>query len=189
MKSINRAIFYDAYRASFGKLKKKQVAPLEFLLDMLESKPPSSLPAAAYMLATTKHETNDTYLPVQEAYWLSEKWRKKNLRYAPYWGRGFVQLTWKENYENAGDKLGVNLVDDVTRVMEPKIAYEIMLQGMEEGWFTGKKSSDYLREHSPDYLGARRIINGTDKRRRIAKYAVGFEKALKVAGYTVKGYS
>lgn len=186
---FDKKAFFAAYRAAFGGIKKKQVAPLEFLLDMLIAKPPSSLPAAAYMLATTKHETNDTYLPVQEAYWLSDSWRHRNLRYAPYWGRGFVQLTWEYNYKRAGDKLGFNLVDNPARAMDPEISYDIMLQGMEAGWFTGKKNSDYLSGRKPRYTRARRIINGTDKAKLVAKYAVGFEKALKVAGYTVKGYS
>jgi peptidoglycan hydrolase-like protein with peptidoglycan-binding domain len=51
----------------------------------------------AYVLATTQWETNQTFKPVREAYWLSENWRKTHLRYHPFYGRGFVQLTWKNN--------------------------------------------------------------------------------------------
>ena len=49
----------------------------------------------AYGLATAWWETNKTMQPVREAYWLSEAWRKPNLRYYPHYGRGYVQLTWK----------------------------------------------------------------------------------------------
>ena len=35
---------------------------------------------AAYILATAYWETARTMHPVVEAYWLSEEWRKKNLR-------------------------------------------------------------------------------------------------------------
>src|SRR6185312_11282560 len=35
-----------------------------------------------------------------------------------------------------------------------------------------------------DYVGARRIINGTDKASLIAGYAKAFETALKAAGYS-----
>ena len=38
----------------------------------------------AYLLATAFWETARTMQPVDEAFWLSEAWRKKNLRY----GRG-----------------------------------------------------------------------------------------------------
>ncbi|MGR9074141.1 MAG: peptidoglycan-binding protein, partial [Gammaproteobacteria bacterium] len=53
----------------------------------------------SYVLATTQWETAQTFRPVKEAYWLSEDWRKNNLRYFPYYGRGYVQLTWEKNYE------------------------------------------------------------------------------------------
>lgn len=47
----------------------------------------------AYVLATVEHETNRTFEPVREAYWLSEKWRMKNLRYAPYYGKSTSAVT------------------------------------------------------------------------------------------------
>lgn len=40
----------------------------------------------AYLLATAEWETNYTFEPVKEAYWLSEAWRMGNLRYAPFFG-------------------------------------------------------------------------------------------------------
>ena len=42
---------------------------------------------AAYVLATAYWETNRTMKPVEEAYWLSEEWRRKNLRYYPWHGQ------------------------------------------------------------------------------------------------------
>lgn len=56
---------------------------------------------AAYVIATSYWETNKTMVPVKEAYWLSENWRKDNLRYYPWYGRGYVQLTWEDNYKKA----------------------------------------------------------------------------------------
>ena len=53
-----------------------------------------------------------------------------------------------------------------------------MIYGMREGWFTTKKLSDYIKNGKADYVGARRIINGTDEARKIAGYAEIFEKAL-----------
>lgn len=53
----------------------------------------------AYVLATTQWETAQTFEPVREAFWKSKEWRKENFRYYPYHGRGYVQLTWKSNYQ------------------------------------------------------------------------------------------
>ncbi len=132
------------------------------------------------MLATAYHETKYTMQPVREAYWMSEAWRKKNLRYYPHYGRGYVQLTWPFNYERADRELGLNgaLVANLDLAMQPDIAAKIMIYGMREGWFTNKKLSDYIKAGKADYVGARRIINGTDAARKITGYAETFEKAL-----------
>ncbi len=65
----------------------------------------------AYVLATADHETNHTFKPVIEAYWLSnpDTYLKTHLpssKYYPYYGRGYVQLTWDYNYEKYGKLLG-----------------------------------------------------------------------------------
>lgn len=125
----------------------------------------------AYVLATAKWETNHTLKPVREAYWLSEQWRKKNLRYYPWYGRGYVQLTWQSNYERAERELGVNLTSNPDVVMQPEIAAKVLVRGMKNGWFTGKKLSDYTR-----YEDMRRVVNGTDKADEIAGLARTYEK-------------
>lgn len=53
-----------------------------------------------------------------------------------------------------------------------------MVLGSSEGCFTGKRLKDYLDRPAPDYRGAHRIINGTDKAALIASYAHKFEAAL-----------
>jgi hypothetical protein len=68
--------------------------------------------------------------------------------------------------------------------MKPDIAAEILFTGMEDGWFTGKALDDYFNLLATDYVGARRIVNGTDKASLIAGYARDFEEALKAAGYS-----
>lgn len=138
---------------------------------------------AAYVLATTEWETARTFKPVKEAYWLSETWRSNNLRYYPWYGRGFVQLTWKENYRKAQEALGINLTTDPDDVMDPIISAEILVRGMKEGWFTGKKLSDYITLKKSDFLNARRIVNGMDKASTIAELARKYDKELIEAGY------
>jgi hypothetical protein len=140
------------------------------------------LKQAAYVLATAYHETAHTFEPVREAYYLGKKaaaYRKK-LRYYPYYGRGFVQLTWERNYILAGKKLGKNFVDNPDDVMEPNDAAEILVLGSKEGWFTGKKLSDYITPDKTDYVNARRIINGLDKASEIALLANQFEEELSI---------
>jgi putative chitinase len=47
------------------------------------------------------------------------------------------------------------------------------------GMFTGKKLSDYIKPgKAPDYVGARAIINGTDKAKLIAGYANSYIDAI-----------
>jgi hypothetical protein len=166
--------FFAVVRAHFKSLTDDQVVGLETLLKAMKDWHVSWV---AYGLATADIETAHTFHPVREAYWLSEDWRKRNLRYYPHYGRGYVQITWPVNYAKADEALGLNgsLIADLDRAMEPEIAAAIMVRGMTEGWFTGKSLSDYL---PGDYVNARRIINGTDKAREIARVALMFERAL-----------
>ena len=101
---------------------------------------------AAYLLATVWHETNATMQPVKEAYWLSEAWRRQNLSYYPWYGRGYVQLTWEANYKKADQRLKLNglLLADPDQVMQAEIAAKILVWGCMQGWFSGKKISDYI---------------------------------------------
>lgn len=131
----------------------------------------------AYVLATVEHETNDTFRPVRESYWLGE-WARRRLRYYPYYGRGYVQLTWKFNYKRYSEILGIDLVANPDRAMEPAIACFVLVHGFKHGVFTGKKITDYIRQGKTDFVGARRCINGTDKAAKIAAIAVRRLKAM-----------
>lgn len=140
---------------------------------------------AAYMLATAWHETAKTMRPIAE--YGKGKGRKygrpgRNKGQVPY-GRGFVQLTWDDNYEKADHKLELNgrLIANYDLAMNPEIAYQIMSLGMHEGWFTGKTLGNYITGSRCDYMNSRRIINGVDKASLIASYARHFEAALKAS--------
>lgn len=132
----------------------------------------------AYVLATAYHETAHTMKPVREAYWLSEEWRMSNLRYYPWYGRGYVQLTWRRNYEHAGEAMGLDLTSDADVVMDPKVSAKILVRGMQEGWFTGKAMSDYNT-----FEGMRRVVNGTDKASLIADYAREYLSEVPARGF------
>ena len=96
-----------------------------------------------------------------------------------YRGRGFVQITGRRNYEFVGGKIGFPLGNEPDLALDWAVARKIAREGFMNGWFTGKKITDYVNTTKTDYKNARRCINGTDKAETIAKYAVQFENALK----------
>lgn len=195
---MNRTVFFDRVRASLfgGSLSQDQVAGMSSILDAAAKYGVKDVRHLAYALATTFLETARTMQPIREkggaAYFTrlydvkgerSELARKMGNT-APgdgprYCGRGYVQLTWKVNYVRAGKEIGVDLVATPDLALRPDIAAPIMFKGMAQGWFTGKKLSDYFSATKDDPVNARRIINGTDKARTIADYHAAFLAALK----------
>lgn len=191
---MNKDKFFEAIRPLFGKLNEQQVSSMDRLL--------SSLPGdilrtqLAYALGTTFHETSQTMMPITEygprSYF--DKYEpgtkigkdlgntKKGDGYL-FRGRGFVQITGRRNYTFVGGKIGFNLVAEPDLALDWAVARKIAREGMLNGWFTGKKISDYINEAKTDYKNARRVINGTDKAETIAKYATAFENALKTGDF------
>lgn len=187
---MNVADFFESIRPRLGGLSTKQVAGIERVLKAAEGAP---LSHQAYMLATSWHETNKTMEPVREAYWLSEEWRRRHLRYYPWYGRGDVQLTWEGNYRRADTACAAaglcapgEILANPDKVMEPPISAFIMRKGMEGGWFTGVKLSAVLPHEGvatrKQYMDARTIINGRDKADLIEDYAQIFERGLIAGG-------
>ncbi|MGH2412402.1 MAG: glycoside hydrolase family 19 protein [Microcystaceae cyanobacterium] len=117
-----------------------------------------------YIMATIQHETAGTYKPIAE-------YGGRTRPYAPYYGRGYVQLTWKYNYELYSHKLGQDFVAHPDQVMESAVSLFIIIDGMKNGVFTGKKLSDYISGNRVDFYNARRIINGMDRASLIEGYA------------------
>ena len=182
---MNLSTFFDNVRDSLfkGKLKASQVKGMEFILSQWGETGFTNRQWLAYALATAFHETARTMQPIREyGRGKGKKYgRKDSVTGQTYYGRGYVQLTWKENYEKAARSLGIDFVRQPDLVMEPANAAFIMFQGMAEGWFTGKEFADYINDKQRDYWNARRIINGTDKAGDIADYALRFEAALDAA--------
>jgi putative chitinase len=171
--------FFETIRPLFGNsFTQKQVDGLNVLLKATEG---MTLSDRAYILATAFHETDKTMQPIEEY------GRGKGKKYgAPdaatgkvYYGRGYVQLTWKSNYKFAGEKLGVGdaFVNRPELVMEPATAAKIIVRGMQEGWFTGRKMSDFV-----SYRDKRRVVNAMDCADLIAGHAAKFERALVLMG-------
>ena len=186
---LNRRDFFDSIRPHVG-LTTQNVAGMEKVLDYGIERG-TQVNKFAYILATAWWETAQTMWPVREAYWLSEGWRRRNLRSYPWYGRGLIQTTWKDNYARMGREIGVDLTEDPNLLLQWEYALPALFVGMEKGLYTGKDLDDYIddkdEKHSEDYreyVNARRIVNGTDKAATIARLSLDFEKALKAGGYT-----
>ncbi|MSP37826.1 MAG: hypothetical protein EXR70_04985 [Deltaproteobacteria bacterium] len=180
---INRKFFFEQVRGHLfdGKLKQSQVDGLTAILDQWDGKYANRDDRwLAYMLATTHHETDRTMQPIEEygkgkgrEYGVADPATKQ-----VYYGRGFVQLTWKVNYQTMGKKLGVDLVNHPELALRLTVATQVLFFGMMEGRFTGVKLAAYFNPSKEDWINARRIINGLDKANLIATYGKAYYAAL-----------
>jgi hypothetical protein len=182
MATFDKKIYFDHVRASLfnGSMSQQQVVGQNFILREWYKRFGfgGDYRNLSYMLATTFHETGRTMWPIME-YGSQSYLQGKD--YYPYIGRGFVQLTWLENYEKASGIVDEDLVEFPDLALQPDIAAIIMFDGMFVGWFTGKALEDYFNETTDDPYNARRIINGTDRAEEIAGYHQQFLDAVVVA--------
>ena len=176
--------FFDTIRPMFGgAMTGAQVSGTETVLAATAGLPRDH---RAYLLATVLHETARTMQPITEygprPYFMKyEPGTKigKNLGNTQpgdgyrFRGRGYVQITGRENYARAGGKLGADLIENPEAALNPDLAARILVRGCTEGWFTSKKLSDYQT-----FKDMRRVVNGTDRASEIAGYANQFYFAL-----------
>ena len=189
---INKANFYKKVRASFGALTNGQVLGFEAIINEFEKQKLSDVRWLAYMLATAWHETARTMQPIEEYGKGKTRPYGKRIKHSgqPYtntanlfYGRGFVQLTWYENYELMGRLLKLDLINkpELALVLENavKIMFEGMLRGSSSvGDFTGKCLEQYFNNVADNPIGARKIINGQDKAVLISEYHSKFLNSL-----------
>lgn len=129
----------------------------------------------AYILATAKHETAN-FRTLQEF-----GGRQQAVKYGysggeNYFGRGYVQLTHDWNYRKFSQILDKDLVTNPDLVLDPEMAVFILVYGMKNGSFTGRKLEDFAYKVVNDareinFFEARRIVNGIDQSKLIADYA------------------
>jgi predicted chitinase len=207
---INKQVFFDLVRIDpfGGSLNQEQVQGMEAILDVWEKyRADADVRWLAYMLATTAHETSFTMQPIEEY------GKGSGMSYGKpdpetgetYYGRGFVQLTWIDNYIRADKEIAAqfpgietDLEHDADQALHPKIAAAVMVLGMEQGWFRthddlGPENLErYFNTGTDDPYEAREIING-DKHKvptwsngksigqLIANYHEAFLDALELA--------
>jgi hypothetical protein len=165
MTIFDRKVYFDSVRASLfsGTMSQRQVDGQEFILAAWEDWRADDDPRwLAYFLATAYHETSREMWPIEEY------GKGEGHEYGvpdpetgqAYYGRGFVQLTWKENYRRADDEIGCNSVWHAEQQLDPSISARTGYAGMTEGWFRNDKFADYFNDTKDDPYGAREIING-----------------------------
>jgi hypothetical protein len=186
MSSVDLKPFFDGVRSRFGALSQNQVDGLGHLLAATAELP---LTHRAYVLATAWHETgpassNLHMTPRLEIWGPSRAQRGYEGRSdlgntlpgdgRRFLGRGYVQITGRRNYARASFATGKDLTSNPDLALDPDIAARIIVDGMSQGWFTGRSLAE-----STSYADMRRIVNGSDKAELIAGYARDFEAALK----------
>ena len=145
----------------------------------------------SYILATAKWETGN-FKHMKEI-------QGEKRPYAPYYGRGYVQLTHRTNYDKFSKILGLDLINNPDLAMDKRNAAKIIVHGMAYGVFTGelkkdnihwsgKKLVDYIDGNGlgdgsgkADFYNARRIINGVDKATEVANLATKWIRYFKDA--------
>lgn len=90
-------------------------------------------------------------------------------------GRALAMITGRDNYKKYG------LGDNPDAALELATAIHILFDGMINGKFTGKRLVDYFSNGNANPVGARAIVNGTDKASLIAGYYRNFLDSLVAA--------
>jgi putative chitinase len=198
---FDRKTYFDNVRSSLfsGSLSQQQVEGQEAILGEWELPQVGEVSSdnrwLAYMLATAYHETSQKMWPIEEygkgegmAYGKPDPETKQT-----YYGRGYVQLTWRDNYRKATKELGLKGDADLewhaAMALDPQIAADVMFIGMREGWFRSSSGRPetlyrYFNETTDDAYTAREIING-DKT-KVPSWSNGVSIGNLIKGYHQK---
>jgi predicted chitinase len=182
---MNLKPFFDHTRPVFFPtgLKQDQVNNINLILDECRLAGITDLRWLAYILATVYHETAGEMRPIEEY----GKGAKRPYGIPDpqtghaYYGRGFSQLTGRDNYDLFGRRLGIDLLRKPELALQAAYSAKILVLGMSKGLFTGKSLADYFAGSEGDWINARRIVNGSDRAQLIANYAHIFHQGFELA--------
>lgn len=186
---MDRKLFFEQIRSTglFKTLSVEQVENIEAIIDECQRQGVNDKAQIAYIFATILHETAGTMRPIEEI------GRGKNRTYGHkvwyngrpyndvshiYYGRGYTQNTWRENYVSltkAAKKQGFtwDFEHHPELLLQTESSAWATVYAMKTGLYTGRKLSDYFGV-KVDFINARKIINGLDRAELIKGYAVKF---------------
>jgi Chitinase class I len=194
-------------RGNFN-LKPNQIQSIDLIIDTWESQNDNELKRLAYIIATARRETINTFEPIREAPKcrteecrekvigellkrraekksrpVPENYAKKAENGQRYYGRGFVQMTHDYNYREADKRLvtGNLLYNSPDKALDKEIATKILVRSILEGWFGNRKPlSQYLNENESNWDKARDNVSPNSPNKSItAAYAQEFYGCLK----------
>lgn len=142
----------------------------------------------AYIFATAQHETN--FGRQMKEIWRNSAAQQKyetngaNSKKGDgqlFKGRGYVQLTFRANYQKFADELKVDIVKDPSLAAEPKIAAQILVVGMQRVGYRSRKLilDAYGVDGAFDFIKARQIVNA-DMNKEEARYGMTRGKGIAV---------
>lgn len=173
------SLFLDSLKKSFGPLNTAQAQSVSQIITSFLIYGDRDWKKLVYILATAYHESKLLLVkekrgsPGSDLYNLQEKYWNTG-----YFGRGYVQLTHKENYKKMGELLGLDLLGNPDLALDKRNAADIIVVGMTSGTFTGMGLSRYINPTFADYFNARKVVNGLDRAQLIADYALKIEQNL-----------
>lgn len=142
----------------------------------------------AYILATAWHETAQTMQPIEEygkgkGHPYGSKIKQSGQTYETpdfiYYGRGYTQNTWYENYQMLSNQStaklnGWDFLNHPELLLQERPSLWATIHCMYKGLYTGVGLPKYFNDTTTDYINARKIINGLDSAEKIAGYAEDF---------------
>lgn len=166
---IDDYLLSDICKALGTTMTRLQGDAVRFIAEYTDAYEIKDINQVAYIIATCYHESN--FLPIKERRARSGtavRAMQDKYWYTGYYGRGYPQLTWENNYRKFSKITGKDLVKNPDLMLQPETGAQVLVIGMNDGLFTGKKLGDYFTDKLTDPVEARRIVNGTFQADKVA---------------------
>lgn len=178
---LNTTAFFDRLRVALREpITPTQMRAVYLLLKEADGQGVTDKNQMAYILATCWHECRFKSIREYRAKAGTKVWRMQNVYWPTgYMGRGYSQLTWLKNYRKFSPIVGVDLVKRPDKALIPEVGARVLVYGMVNGSFVanGLTSKTRLSKFfppggTPDWIGARAMVNGTFQADKVAAAAV-----------------
>ena len=138
----------------------------------------SDVSTISYMFGTIVAETEDRNFSPAATEVIDRSNENRDYVKDGFYGRGWIQLTYRDKYALASKVLNKDLVKHPELALEPDNAYEILYRGMTDGWIEVYRTSsegavarevpvklgDFVTSQGVNYELARAVINANCKK-------------------------